>query len=86
MRTPRTTGICRALRYTNAKREVANPYGCVAIHARLNLLFGRKRGNLAPRPRRAMGVRAIKKRPPPPTGARAEAHPVAVTTGRVLYD
>jgi len=86
MRTLRTTGICRALRYTNTKREVANPYGCVAIHARLNLLFGRKRGNIAPRSRRAMGVRAIKKGPHPPRGRGPEAHPVAVTTGRVLYD
>lgn len=49
-------------------REEANPYGCVAIHARLNLLFGRKRGNLAPPKRCAMGVRDMKKAHPPPVG------------------
>ena len=53
------------MRYTNKMREEANPYGCVAIHARPNLLFGRKRGNLAPPKRCAMGVRDKKKAPTP---------------------
>ena len=44
--------------------------GALRFHARPNLLFGRKRGNLAPPKRCAMGVRDMKKAHPPPSGGR----------------
>ena len=47
----------------NAKREESNPYGCVAITRKAEPLFGRRRGNSAPRPLR-YGDFCDKKSPP----------------------
>ena len=74
-------------RHATRRRGVKSPthMGALRLLARPNLLFGRKRGNLAPLKRCAMGLRAIKKSPPTPNGADGQTHPHPVGRGQVVY-